>query len=243
MGLLHKVVGEWPNDSLPTWCSFSPQEVRYFMNMAKMVKEAENPCHSRQIGAIIADPRTGTLVSTGHNGPPDGAPLCDDEGYLRDVFWPQLKTHEKITVLQKTCPNDKINEVNCDDEAYVETFLMCHANSNVCPRKLIDAPSGQRLDLCTCAHGETNAIIRAHRSVAGCYMFAYCGIPCLDCCKTIINSRIYCVVCIEREKDYSPFSSRWTLKHSKTNLLVLSEEWYWASAEQLRLRYVPMDAF
>lgn len=224
MGLLHKVGSEWSNDYLPTWCSFSPQEVRYFMSMAKAVKESENPCPSRQIGVVIADSKTGTLVSTGHNGPPDGAPPCDDEGYLRDVFWPQLKPAEKLAIARSNHPSDEINETD-DCDKYLDSFLMCNAGCGVCPRKLIDAPSGQRLELCTCAHGETNAIIRAHRSVAGCYMFCYCGVPCIDCCKAIVNSRIYCVVCVEREKDYSPFSSRWVLKHSKTNLLVLSEEW------------------
>jgi deoxycytidylate deaminase len=226
MGLLHKVGSEWPNDCLPTWCSFSPQEVRYFMGMAKAVMESENPCPSRKIGAVIADPRTGALVSTGHNGPPDGAPPCDDEGYLRDVFWPQLKPHEKATALKKTMHPEEIDE--CDDyDQYLPNFLACNAGcGNVCPRKLIDAPSGQRLDLCTCAHGETNAIIRAHRSVAGCYMFCYCGVPCIDCTKLVINSRIYSVVVIDHGRgDYSPYSSRWLFEHSKTNVLFLSEEW------------------
>jgi len=226
MGLLHKVSAEWPNDGLPTWCSFNEQEVKYFMSMAMHVKEAENPCPSRQIGVVIADPKTGVLVSTGHNGPPDGAPPCDDEGYLRDVFWPQLKKEEKLALSRSIHPSDEINEDD-DCDQYLESFLMCNAGcGNVCPRKLINAPSGQRLELCTCAHGETNAIIRAHRSVAGCYMFCHCGVPCIDCTKLIINSRIYTVVVIDHGRgDYSPFSSRWLFQHSKTNVLFLSEEW------------------
>ena len=228
MGLLHKVGGEWPNDGLPTWCSFSPKEVRYFMGMAKSVMVSENPCPSRQIGVVIADPRTGALVSTGHNGPPDGAPPNDDEDYLKNVFWPQLQPHEKAKALKKVLHFDEVQDMSdADYDKHLDTFLMCQAGcGNVCPRKLIDAPSGQRLELCTCAHGETNAIIRAHRSVAGCWIFCYCGVPCIDCTKLIINSRIYTVVVIDHGRgDYSPYSSRWLFQHSKTNLLFLSEDW------------------
>jgi deoxycytidylate deaminase len=222
MGVIHKVSLERHGDNLPVWCAFSKEEVCYFMKMAKSVKEAENPCPSRQIGVVIADPRTGTLVSTGHNGPPVGSPANDNEHYLQTVFWPQLTKEEKRIALTKCC-----NMEGCDDnlDEQLPTFLAIKSGMGECPRRMIDAPSGKRLELCTCAHGETNAIVNAHRSVVGMWLFAYCGIPCLECTKLIVNAHIYGVVCLEREQDYSPLSSRWMLKHSRTNVLILPEDW------------------
>ena len=199
---------------------FISEEVKKWMRMAKSTCEVEHPCLSRQIGVVIADPRTGALVSSGHNGPPDNTPGCDDHGYLRSVVWPQLTEAERFKALEGI-------EETPNSEAEKRDFFTCeHANMGVCPRRIVGAPSGQRLELCTCAHGETNAIVKAHRSVAGCWMFCWCGVPCIDCTKLIINSRVRVVVALNHGgPDYSPHSSRWLFKNSRTDLVLATPEW------------------
>jgi deoxycytidylate deaminase len=190
-------------------------ETKKWLRLARAVKEVENPCYSRQIGVVIVDPNTNSLVSSGHNGPPQGCPKNDDPDYLRNVVWPQLTGEEKIA----SCKGANYNQDN---------FVAEYANCKTCPRKPIGAPSGKRLELCTCIHGEVDAITRANRSVAGCYMFAYCGVPCVECTKVIINSGIDTVVGIDHGRgDYSLYSSRWLFEKSKVKLVLVPEDWIW----------------
>jgi len=57
------------------------------------------------------------------------------------------------------------------------------------------------------------------------------GVPCIECCKTIINSGISTVVAIdygqdERGKDdYSPYSSRWLLHRARVDLRLEKKGW------------------
>lgn len=73
-----------------------------------------------------------------------------------------------------------------------------------CPRCASDAPSGERLGECICAHAEENAIVQAAYhgiSVRGGAL--YCTIsPCLMCAKMIINAGIVEVV-FEHEYHFS----------------------------------------
>jgi len=186
---------------------FSLLDMKKWLAAAKAMTEIESPCLSRQIGVVIADPRTGSQVSSGHNGPPDETPACDNEDYLKNVVWPQLTGEEKLVALRDENGGAKLT---------VDNFVGRHADCGQCPRRIVGAASGQRLELCTCAHGETNAIVRAHRSVAGCWMFCWCSIPCIECSKLILNSKIRVVVALEQpdpKKDYSPYSSRWPPYH------------------------------
>jgi deoxycytidylate deaminase len=52
-------------------------------------------------------------------------------------------------------------------------------------------------------------------------MICHCGVPCAECCKTIINSGIKKVVCQKRDADYSPYSSRWMLEKSGVKLIIV----------------------
>jgi deoxycytidylate deaminase len=65
-------------------------------------------------------------------------------------------------------------------------------------------------------------------------MFAYCGVPCHDCCKTIIEARLGTVVAIDkyepgltyeqkRKQDYS-YGSRWMLEKAGILLHTVREE-------------------
>ncbi len=78
-----------------------------------------------------------------------------------------------------------------------------------CPRCASDAPSGERLGDCICAHAEENAIVQAAYhgiSVRGGTL--YCTTcPCLMCCKMIINAGIREVV-YEDEYHFSAAARR-----------------------------------
>lgn len=201
----------------PLGYKLSIPETKKWLRLAKAVKEVENPCHSRQIGVVIVDPDTNSLISSGHNGPPQGCPANDDPEYLRNVVWPQLTDEEASEALK----NEK-RTVSCD------TFVDKYANCKTCPRKPIGAPSGKRLELCTCIHGEVDAITRANRDVSGTYMMCYCGVPCIECTKVIINSGIDTVVGIDHGRgDYSLYSSRWLFEKSKVKLVLVPEDWIW----------------
>lgn len=194
-------------------------KIKYYMRFAKGVEASENPCYSRALGSVVVDPRNADLVSIGHNGPPDGVPLCDDEHYLGNVVWPQLTSEEKVVALGK---------VDGDDESLRARFLMKYAKCKTCPRKIIGAESGKRLELCSCSHSEHDACVKAHRDITGFWLLAYMGVPCIECCKTIVNSGIKTVVCIDTGKpDYSPHSSRWLLRKANVNLYQEKEEYFW----------------
>jgi deoxycytidylate deaminase len=206
----------------PEYFRLNEETTKRWMRIAKTVKEVENPCYSRQIGVVIVDPDTNALVSSGHNGPPQDCPRNDDHDYLENVVFPQL-TDEEMVLALKDC---KVSPAGYERPDRVE-FAARYANCKTCPRKIIGAASGKRLELCTCIHGEVDSIVRANRSVAGCYMFCYCGVPCIECTKVIINSGIYTVVAIDHGRgDYSLYSSRWLFEKSKVDLVLVEENWF-----------------
>jgi dCMP deaminase len=69
----------------------------------------------------------------------------------------------------------------------------------ICPRKLIGAISGERLDLCIALHAEaaciTNCAREGKHSTNGTTLYCDCGIPCKDCLILIIGAGICRVVC------------------------------------------------
>lgn len=203
------------------------EQLKKWFRVASAIKEVENPCHSRKIGVVIVDLITNSLVSSGHNGPPLGCPKNDDRDYLKNVVWPQLTIDDKF-IAKKCMPGLEIWSVH-DDKDVCEAYCNQYANSKTCPRKTINAPSGQRLELCTCIHGEVDAITKANRSVVGLSMICYCGVPCIECTKVIINSGLFDVYAIDHGRgDYSPYSSRWLFEKSGTFLKLVKEEEIWA---------------
>ena len=70
-----------------------------------------------------------------------------------------------------------------------------------CPRCASDAPSGESLGECICAHAEENAIVQAaYHGIAVRDGVLYCTLsPCLMCTKMIINAGIKEVIF---EKEY-----------------------------------------
>lgn len=159
------------------------------MRLAKLLGEDENPCYSRKIGVLIVDPKVNKIVGTGYNGPPRGVPHCDSPKHLKTVVWPQLSDVEKAGI--QGSPET------------VDEFVAQYQGCKTCPRRVIGAASGKRLELCSCAHAEANAIVNASQNLHGCMMFAYCLLPCIECTKLIINSGIKKLYCCKEDQDYS----------------------------------------
>ena len=164
-----------------------------YLSLAKYFGEMNNPCHSRKIGVVITDNQFNKILATGYNGPPRGISHCDTPEHLNSIFIPQLNENDKKKIALK---------MNCDCFDH-EKFISKYAYEKICPRKILDCNSGERLNLCTCVHAEVNAVINAACDLNGSYMFAWCPLPCLECTKVIINAGIKKVFCFAEEKDYS----------------------------------------
>jgi deoxycytidylate deaminase len=177
--------------------------VKKYMRMAKQVGEDMNPCYSRSIGVIVVRNHgdgSGKVLGTGYNGPPRNTPHCDDREYLAQIVWPQLTEQEKLLANHKAGVKP---DHEYTDEQLCENFANTLAGCKTCPRKIVGAPSGKRLELCSCAHAETNAIVNASDDLYGAEMFCWCGCPCYECTKLIINSGIKKVYIIDWGADYS----------------------------------------
>ena len=187
----------------------SDKFIKKYMRIAKVVGEDQNPCYSRQIGTVIVDPIRNAIIGTGYNGPPKGTPHCDNPVYLQDIVWPQLTMTERAMT-------------NCND---AQEFKKMWGYTHTCPRRIIGANSGERLELSSCEHSERNSIYNATGDTNNCYMFAFCLLPCWDCTKAIINAGISKVYCLKEEKDYS-FGARWLFEQSKVEIVERDKEWY-----------------
>ena len=181
----------------------SEKFVNKYMRLAKTFGEDSNPCYSRKIGVIIVDPKINKIVATGYNGPPRGTPHCDSEEHLINIVWPQLSESERSLIELKPMS--------------LQEFVDKYKNCGTCPRKLIKAPSGKRLELCSCAHAEVNAIVNASQNLQGCHMFCWCPVPCIECTKIIINAGIEEIYCFKEEQDYS-IGSRYLLKKANVKI-------------------------
>lgn len=213
------------------------RHVKKYMRLAKQVGEDGNPCYSRQIGVVIVSPHHHRLVGTGYNGPPRDTPHCDDPEYLRDVVWPQLNATEKERFVNSTFIDKKTGThrgpVGCtveefegkDDEQRRDYAVGVHGGCQTCPRKLVGAPSGVRLELCSCAHAETNAIVNSGQDLHGCVMFCWCGVPCYECTKLIINSGIKEIYITKWDADYST-GSRFLFKKAGVTIHEHPSDYY-----------------
>ena len=67
----------------------------------------------------------------------------------------------------------------------------------ICPRERAGFESGEGLQLCPAVHAEMNTILEAARfgiSTMATTIYCYCGIPCKDCAKELINAGVWRVV-------------------------------------------------
>lgn len=198
--------------------------IKKYMRYAKAVAEDQNPCLSRAIGAVIVHPEKNVVISTGYNGPAKNVPHPDTFEFLSEYVYPQLTIQDKEYISKNS------SVIAESSVSFASGFEGC----KTCPRKLVGAISGARLELCGCAHGERNAIANAAKAgheTFCCYMFCWCGVPCLDCCVSIINSGITKVFCIKDEvrqnqpNAYNFNNSRWQFKKAGVEVVELDKEW------------------
>lgn len=192
------------------------KHIKMYMRQAReMANPEHNDCLSRSIGAVVVknDQPGGRIVSTGFNGPAAGLPRPDTEEHLMNVTVPQLTEEEFLKLKRFACDLyvDKSNEngLKLLDDETGELSVKAVKGCKTCPRRMVGAPSGSRLELCGCAHAERNAIYRSSESLLGCTIFCWCPLPCWDCSVAIVQSGIKHVVCMA-SPDYS-VQSRWIL--------------------------------
>jgi len=68
-----------------------------------------------------------------------------------------------------------------------------------CPRQRMGYKSGEGLQFCPAIHAEINPILQAaksHVSTVGATLYCYCGTPCINCAKEIVQAGIKRVVCL-----------------------------------------------
>ena len=189
--------------------------IRKYMRIAKEIGDYENPCFSRKIGSVIVNPETNSIVGTGYNGPPKGVPHCDSRWHWEKI----VLTNVGVDAIQRLCKQNyfhKYDDVHCIKSGKIK---------GKCPRRILDIPSGEQLELCSCEHAERNAIYNAQTSTQNCYIFCHCCIPCMDCSKAIINSGIKKIFCLSSTEDYSP-QSRPLLEVVNIEIIEHNEEWY-----------------
>lgn len=205
----------------------SERWIKKYMRMARFVGEDDNRCYSRKIGVVIVNSKANRVLSVGLNGPPRGTPACDSREYLERAFLPQLSGTDISTALEKLGIRSLDEGILTTRESfkYKDEFLDKASNCGQCPRKLIGAASGQRMEGCSCAHGEANAIVNAGCDLQGSVAFCWCGVPCFECCKLIINAKLSKIYCIDWEIDYS-YGSRFLLEKGDVKLEIHPAQYY-----------------
>lgn len=170
--------------------------IKKWMRVAKLIGEDQNPCHSRQIGAVIVDPESNRILGTGYNGPAPDTPHPTSEIYLREYFWPQLTYDDKKSLYFSLLPAFSIANDSELDTIVLDAFIKEYKDKSICPRRIVGAKSGERNELCSCGHAERHAITNSAQNIQGSYMFCWCGVPCLQCTDSIIQAgikRVYCL--------------------------------------------------
>jgi dCMP deaminase len=146
---------------------------QYFMNLCDAIA-SKSPCLSRKIGCILV--RDNVILSTGYNGPPRKAPHCDSLERLH-----------------------QISDIIDDNETY-DSFLSSDPRPKICPRRILNYPSGQGLHLCIAAHAEENCISTAARvgvSVKDSTLYINTGVPCSRCLGHLVNAGVTEIVALE----------------------------------------------
>jgi dCMP deaminase len=201
----------------------TPKFIKKYMRLARLVGSDQIHCLSRGIGSVIVNPIENRILGTGYNGPPKSVPHCDSYNYLEEIVYPQLSNEDKKYIF-----ND-YKEITTSSYFLksARDFADYYNGCKVCPRRLVGAKSGERLNLCSCAHSEQNAIINAAQSVFGSYLFCWCGPPCFDiCAKAIVNAGIIRVYALKTlDSAYNENKTRWLFSQAGVELFELEESW------------------
>lgn len=224
--------------------NFSDKFVGKYMRLAKQVGEDGNSCFSRHIGVLIVS-EANKIVGTGYNGPPKKTPNCDNREFLENYFWPQLSSDERELALAYADKHREEKNERVKSMGYGEklTNILCRQPRTVsscqqsyfgevmhdcrtCPRRMVNASSGQRLELCSCLHAESNAIDNAQCDLTGCSMFCWCPVPCVSICSPrIVQNGISEVYCLRTESYGSQTeAAKWLLNKGGVKLYELNEK-------------------
>jgi deoxycytidylate deaminase len=195
--------------------TFANKWVCKYMKLAKTLADDNDACFSRKIGVVLVSSEN-TIISMGYNGAPRKCPHNDDHRYLLHIYEDMLTDRDE-EYLRDTYGVDSAKD-----------FVNQFTGSKQCPRRILGVESGQRLDLCSCAHAERNCL--ANANVAGVstlnsIMYCWCGCPCRDCAIQIIQARVGKVVCLKCEDDAGDYdnAARWLLEQSEVELAEVSE--------------------
>lgn len=142
---------------------------RKYMKLAKTLADDNTACYSRKIGCVLIS-EDNEPISFGYNGSIVKSPHNDDPAYLAHI-WKSILTNDQRDYLirkydlkgNKDYPlyhffsNNRllITEVDGMGYAFVNKFSGC----KTCPRKLLDIPSGESMDICNCLSYDTKILV------------------------------------------------------------------------------------
>ncbi len=198
--------------------------VRKYMRRAKHIADENRACYARQIGVVLIDPVRNKPLGDGYNGPPTKTPHCDTQEYLREAVWPKVTLEDKQGLMGHLSP------IACGtDEGMREAFVGKYACRGICPRRILGAKSGTRLEICSCEHAERNAIANAGCDLLGAWMFCWCPVPCWDCGKAIIQNRIKKVFCVTDPtygEAYDLERTMFLFRHAGVEVFIAGPDYY-----------------
>lgn len=204
-----------------------------YMKLAKTLADDNNACYSRHIGVVIISDDN-TPIGFGYNGSIAGAPHTDTDVYLAHLWDNLLSENQRkylrdkyqIADARKSQFYAHVN-YSMTSSRQAKCFADKFKDCKTCPRKLLDLPSGEGLELCNCSHAERNAIFNASKrgtSTKNATMYCWCGCPCHECSIAIIQSGIKKVVCLKTgNPDYSK-SSRFNFQMTGVDLVEVEEK-------------------
>jgi dCMP deaminase len=140
----------------------------HWLKYAKTISRFSN-CLSRKIGSVLV--KNNKLLTIGWNSPPQGVKHC--------------------------------NERPASHYCWLEDKDSCLGHLwdyQICPRRNFGYTSGKGIHLCQASHSERNAILQAAKdgiSTNNTILYAYCALPCKDCCIELINAGIKEIVCLK----------------------------------------------
>lgn len=187
--------------------------IKRYMRLAYFIGTDDNPCYSRKIGAVITTEDGSRILGTGYNGPPPGTPHTVELNYVTEFLYPKLTDEDKRSLVSQF--EASYYKLRGNELSDYNLYMLLRDNPQ-CPRKLLDIPSGQRNNLCTCGHAERHAVTNAACDLRNAVMFCWCGVPCAQCADTIIQSGIKTVHCLN-EGEYDQ-GVKWLFKQANVTI-------------------------
>jgi deoxycytidylate deaminase len=184
------------------------------MKAARTLAEDNQSCYSRKIGVVLVD-EDNSVTCGGWNGTIRRGPANDSHVHLDHVYKDLLTADQREFA--------RANLGVADAFAFAHKYADC----KTCPRRLLQIPSGEGLELCNCAHAERNALANANRGglvTTHGAMFCYCPLPCRPCAEQIIQAGIAAVICLKVDfPDYS-ISSRGLFREGGITVIEATHE-------------------